>query len=67
MNSIYKDRVNMGGMTAANLYSFVEDRIAVLSTWQERPIENIIDCELYAGPVFKNLSEIGIFTVWTEE
>jgi len=66
MNSIYKDRVNMGGMTAANLYSFVEDRIAVLSTWQERPIENIIDCELYAGPVFKNLSEIGIFTVWAE-
>ena len=60
MNSIYKDRMGMGGQTAANLYSLVENRIAVLNTWQERPIQNIVDCELYAAPVFNNIHEYGV-------
>ena len=66
MNSIYKDRMGMGGQTAANLYSLVEGRIAVLNTWQERPIQNIIDCELFAAPVFNNLHEYGIATCYTD-
>lgn len=66
MNSIYKDRMGMGGQTNANLYSLVEGRIAVLNTWQERPIQNIIDCELYAAPVFNNLHEYAIATCYTD-
>jgi hypothetical protein len=27
---------------------------------------NIIDCELYAGPVFNNVQDYGIVTVWKE-
>lgn len=66
MNSIYADRVKLGGLNPSDLYSFVEGRIAVLNSWQERPIMNIVDCELYAGPVFNNLNEYGIVTVWDE-
>ena len=66
MNSIYKDRMGMGGQTNANLYSLVENRIAVLNTWQERPIQNIIDCELYAAPVFNNLNEYGVAKCYTD-
>ena len=66
MNSIYKDRMGMGGQTNANLYSLVEGRIAVLNTWQERPIQNIIDCELYAAPVFNNLNEYGVAKCYTD-
>lgn len=66
MNSIYKDRMGMGGQTNANLYSLVEDRIAVLNTWQERPIQNIVDCELYAAPVFNNLNEYGVAKCYTD-
>ena len=66
MNSIYKDRMGMGGQTNANLYSLVEGRIAVLNTWQERPIQNIIDCELYAAPVFNILNEYGVAKCYTD-
>lgn len=65
MNSLRKDRMGMGGQTAANLYSLVEGRIAVLNTWEERPMQNTIDCELFAAPVFRNLHEIGIATTYT--
>lgn len=67
MNSVYVDRVKMGGLNPSDLYSFVEGRIAVLNSWQERPIMNVVDCELYAGPVFNNLTEYGIATVWKED
>ncbi len=66
MNSIYVDRVRMGGISPADRYSFVEGRIAVLNSWQERPIMNVVDCELYAGPVFNNLTDYGIATVWSD-
>lgn len=65
MNSVYVDRVKMGGLSPSALYSFVEDRIAVLNTWEERPIQNVVDCELYAAPVFNNLQDYGIATVWS--
>lgn len=64
MNSIYRDRVRLGGLSEADRYSFVEDRIAVLNSWQERPIMNVVDCELYAGPVFNNMNDYGIVTAW---
>ena len=67
MNSIYVDRVKMGGLSPSDRYSFVEDRITILNSWQERPMKNIVDCELYAGPVFNNMTDYGIATVWTEE
>lgn len=54
-NSIWKDRQNYGGIGANTMYSFVEDRIAALSTWSENPIHNTVEFELYAGPVFRNL------------
>ena len=54
-NSIWKDRQAYGGIANNTLYSFVEDRIAVLSTWQENPIHNTTEFELYAGPVFNNM------------
>lgn len=66
MNSILKDRVKMGGLDPSTRYSFVEDRIAVRNSWQEDPILNVIDCELYAGPVFNNVHDYGIATVWKD-
>lgn len=68
MNSILKDRMAMGGKTAADLYSLVEDRIVVLNSWEERPnLLNIVDCELFAAPVFNNVRAHGIVTVWKDE
>lgn len=66
-NSIYLDRQSMGGIGTNHNYSFVEGRIAVLTSWEERPIKNIVDCELYAAPVFNNLNELAICTVWEKE
>ena len=66
MNSILVDRVKMGGLDPSTRYSFVEGRIAVRNSWQEDPILNVIDCELYAGPVFNNVHDYGIATVWKE-
>ena len=66
MNSILKDRVKMGGLDPSTRYSFVEGRIAVRNSWQEDPILNVIDCELYAGPVFNNVHDYAIATVWKE-
>jgi TP901 family phage tail tape measure protein len=37
------------------MYSFIEGRIAALSTWHENPIHNTVEFELYAGPVFNNM------------
>jgi hypothetical protein len=58
-NSIWKDRQAYGGIARNTMYSFVEQRIAVLSTWQENPIHNTVEFELYAGPVFRNLRNYG--------
>jgi len=66
MNSILIDRVKMGGLDPSTRYSFVEGRIAVRNSWQEDPILNVIDCELYAGPVFNNVHDYAIATVWKE-
>ena len=66
MNSILIDRVKMGGLDPSTRYSFVEGRIAVRNSWQEAPILNVIDCELYAGPVFNNVHDYAIATVWKE-
>ena len=64
-NSIWKDRQNYGGIANNTIYSFVEDRIAVLSTWHENPIHNTVEFELYSGPVFKNLRDYGLATLWS--
>lgn len=66
-NSIWKDRQAYGGIANNTIYSFVEDRIAVLSTWGENPIHNTVEFELYAGPVFKNLRDYGLATIWQGE
>lgn len=66
-NSIWKDRQNYGGIARNTMYSFVEDRIAVLSTWNENPIHNNVEFELYAGPVFRNLRNYGLVKVYTPE
>lgn len=59
-NSIWKDRQAYGGIARNTMYSFVEGRIAVLSTWHENPIHNTVEFELYAGPVFRNLRNYGL-------
>ena len=63
-NSIWKDRQAYGGIGDNTLYSFVEDRIAVLSTWHENPIHNTTEFELYAAPVFKSLADYGLVTLY---
>lgn len=65
-NSIWKDRQAYGGIARNTMYSFVEDRIAVLSTWSENPIHNTVEFELYAGPVFRNLRNYGLVKVFGE-
>ncbi len=68
MRSILQDRMGWEGQTGADLYSLVEDRIVVLNSWEERPnIKNTVDCELFAGPVFNNVREHGIVTVWKDD
>ena len=64
-NSIWKDRQQYGGIGNHTLYSFVEDRIAALSTWHENPIHNTTEFELYAAPVFKNLADYGLVTIYS--
>jgi len=66
MNSILKDRAAAGAHNDSVRTSFVEGRIAVQNVWQDRPMTNIIDCELFAGPVFNNVQDYGIVTVWKE-
>jgi hypothetical protein len=63
-NSIYLDRLAYGGVSLSDSYHLVEDRIMVQNTWQERPVKNIVDCELYASPVFNNIREIAYLTAW---
>jgi len=68
MRSILQDRMGWDGQTAADLYSLVEGRIVVLNSWEERPnLKNTVDCELFAGPVFNNVREHGIVTVWKDD
>lgn len=67
MNSILVDRDKMGAHNDSVRTYFVEGRIAVQNTWQDRPMTNIVDCELYAGPVFNNVHDYGIATVWSEQ
>ena len=64
-NSIWKDRQAYGGIGDNTLYSFVENRIAVLSIWNENPIHNTTEFELYAAPVFKNLADYGLVTLYS--
>lgn len=66
MNSILKDRAAAGAHNDSVRTYFVEDRIAVQNVWQDRPMMNIVDCELYAGPVFNNVHDHGIVTVYSE-
>ena len=66
MNSILKDRSKMGAHNDAVRTYFVEDRIAVQNVWEDRPMKNIVDCELFAGPVFVNPHDYGIATVYKE-
>lgn len=66
-NSIYVDRQQfISQIGNSHKYHLVEDRIMVLSSTEERPFKNVVDCELYAAPVFNNIREIGFFTVWKE-
>lgn len=58
-NSIWKERQAYGGISQSTMYSFIEGRIAALSTWQENPIHNTVEFELYAGPVFRNMRNWG--------
>ena len=66
-NSIWKDRQNYGGIARNTMYSFIEERIAVLSTWGENPIHNTVEFELYAGPVFRNLRNYGRVKIYTPQ
>lgn len=66
MNSILKDRNKMGAHNDSVRTYFVEDRIAVQNVWQDRPMLNVVDCELYAGPVFNNVRDYAIATVWKD-
>lgn len=66
-NSIWRDRQNYGGIARNTMYSFVEERIAVLSTWGENPIHNTVEFELYAGPVFRNLRNYGQVKIYTPQ
>ena len=66
-NSIWKDRQAYGGIARNTMYSFVEQRIAVLSTWGENPIHNTVEFELYAGPVFRNLRNYGRVKIYTPQ
>lgn len=66
-NSIYVDRKQFMAQIGNNhKYHLVENRIMVLNSTEERPFKNVIDCELYAAPVFNNIREIGFFKVWSE-
>ena len=64
MNSILKDRAAAGAHNDSVRTTFVENRIAVQNVWQDRPMTNIVDCELFAGPVFNNVQDYGIATVY---
>lgn len=66
MNSILRDRAAAGAHNDSVRTHFVEERIAVQNVWQDRPMMNIVDCELYAGPVFNNVNDYGIATVWSD-
>lgn len=60
--SVYEERVAAGPQQNA-MYSFVNDRIAVLDMWQESPIKNIFEVELWAIPVLKNPKHVLILNV----
>lgn len=66
-NSIWADRQRYGGISESTMYSFVENRIAVLSTWNENPIHNTVEFELYAGPVFRSLRDYARVQVMATE
>jgi hypothetical protein len=66
-HSLYKDRVSYGAIGNNTMYSFVDGIIAVLDTWQEKPIMNIIDMELWALPVLKNPNNVAILKTDTTE
>lgn len=66
-NSIYYDREKMGQIGDQHKYFLVEDRIMVLRSTEERPFKNIVDCELYAAPVFNNVREWGFLKTWSED
>ena len=65
-NSIWKDRQSYGGIDPSKMYHFVEGRIAALSKWEEDPISNVVQFELYAGPVFRSLRNYGLLSTWSD-
>lgn len=67
MRSILADRAALGAHNDSVRTTLVEDRIAVQDVWHDRPMKNIVDCELYAGPVFNNVTDYGIVTTYTDE
>lgn len=67
MRSILADRAALGAHNDSVRTTLVEGRIAVQDVWHDRPMMNIVDCELYAGPVFNNVNDYGIVTVWSEQ
>lgn len=65
-NSIWLDRQRWGGIDPSKMYHFVEGRIAALSKWEEDPIQNTVQFELYAGPVFNSLREYGLVKTYVD-
>ena len=65
-NSIWMDRQRWGGIDPSKMYHFVEGRIAALSKWEEDPIQNTVQFELYAGPVFNSLREVGFVKTYVD-
>ena len=60
--SVYEERVAAGPQQTA-MYAFVNDRIAVMDMWQESPVKNIFECELWAVPVLLNPKNLLILNV----
>ena len=60
--SVYEERVAAGPQQTA-MYAFVNDRIAVMDMWQESPVKNIFECELWAVPVLRNPKNLLILNV----
>ena len=65
-NSVYRQRVAAGPVASTAMYTFVEDRTAILDMWQESPIKNIIETELWALPVIKNPNNVFVLKTKTE-
>lgn len=65
-NSIWLDRQRWGGIDPSKMYHFIEGRIAALSKWEEDPINNVVQFEMYAGPVFNSLREVAFAKTYVD-